>query len=1366
MKKITIFIIAGLLSMIGLYASNIEVSGTISTNTTWTGVDTVKVTGNIYINDGISLTIDPGIIVEFQGHYKLDVDGRLLAEGTATDSITFTTNDTTGFHNFTHTGWNGIIFNTTPATNDSSIFSYCRIQYSKSADCGALFIKDFNKIRISNCLITKTHMTATYQQHISGAIVCHGGDILLRKSKIIHNTSQWGEYGTFGGHAMVIIDCSPIVDSCDLKYNYTWNNHDPSGAQLYIKKVDSITKPFISSCRISTGDNSGTGIVSENAAPQLINNIITDNITFGISLNNTTSGTSIIGNLIANNNRGIYLNATGEIVFTNNTIVASLVYGLEINAGSNLKIYNSIIYNNTGSQLVLNGGCNTDFYYCNIQDGLAGFTGGCSGGNYTGTYAGNFSLDPKFIGSGDHPYNLLASSPCINTGTYDTASLNLPEFDLTGSPRIYNYCSQIVDIGAYEYQGSKDSPFYYWIYDTIDSDLTWECVDTIKMQTDLRICDGATLTIDPGITVCYEDNYYLDVKGRLLASGIINEPIIFTASDTIGYYNRSHTGWGGIRFIDVPPTNDTSILHLCGLQYSKDTVGYGGAVYIDNSSKIKMDSTLITKNYSKYNGGGMFIRNFTGRMSLIFVENNYSAGSGGGIYCDSSKLLINNCFIDSNYVDNSSAQFAGGGGIYGYNTTLTITNTSISNNIIDTLSGQYSGGGGIYADSSNLDIQNSDISHNTIKGTYGLWSGGGGIYNRDSWMLADSNTIEHNSIDTTNYNDGHSFISNGGGGGLFLSNYSNKMSNNHINNNYSKSGGGGIYLLLGEVTSTAEQLILSNRINYNQGANAGGITIQDPTQTVNDTISIINNEINNNSGNIAGGILAWFGGNIWIKGNSIINNSANTAGAVYSESNGLLLHGNIILNNHASTCGGYFYNGDGNNPLCFVEDINNTIAYNTSGSGFNRAGAAIFEAYYLTIKNSLYWGNSSGNGTSFIDVFVWNSTPDIQYSNIEGGINGIDWLYGTSSAGYANNIETNPYFMGTGDHPYSLLGFSGNINAGTPDTTGLNLSVTDIAGNPRIYDGTTDRIDIGAYEFQGEPTPAGYQGSALEFDGADDFVSCGNDSSLTEFDQFTMEAWVKLEDASQDQKILGKFRDWANIYLMGVISGQHYSQIYANGEVINFSAGTIPSNQWTHLALTYAKGNAGNNGSCYAYVNGEQVFSKTDVSDNPISVNNADFPLIIGAAPWDTAQWLTEGMIDEVRIWNVARDITQIRENMYRTLGGHETGLVSYWMFYEGTDINARDLISQNNGTLHNMTNDDWVTSTAPLPFATTSDGNWESTDKWATGQGAPVHPWTRARIENNITINSTFDVIELIVSSAGTLTITTANTLRLSGTE
>ncbi|MBC8527649.1 MAG: T9SS type A sorting domain-containing protein [Candidatus Cloacimonetes bacterium] len=55
--------------------------------------------------------------------------------------------------------------------------------------------------------------------------------------------------------------------------------------------------------------------------------------------------------------------------------------------------------------------------------------------------------------------------------------------------------------------------------------------------------------------------------------------------------------------------------------------------------------------------------------------------------------------------------------------------------------------------------------------------------------------------------------------------------------------------------------------------------------------------------------------------------------------------------------------------------------------------------------------------------------------------------------------------MGGDPFSYQLTEGSPCIDAGNPDTTGLNLPPTDLAGYPRIYNG---RIDIGAYEWQGQ----------------------------------------------------------------------------------------------------------------------------------------------------------------------------------------------------------------------------------------------------------------------------------------------------------
>jgi len=241
--------------------------------------------------------------------------------------------------------------------------------------------------------------------------------------------------------------------------------------------------------------------------------------------------------------------------------------------------------------------------------------------------------------------------------------------------------------------------------------------------------------------------------------------------------------------------------------------------------------------------------------------------------------------------------------------------------------------------------------------------------------------------------------------------------------------------------------------------------------------------------------------------------------------------------------------------------------------------------------------------------------------------------------------------------------------------------------------------------------------NCLDFDGSNDYIECGNDASITSFNNFTMEAWVKLDNANDNQKILGKFKDWDNYYILGVVDGKNYSQIKAAGNEINFASGNVPSGVWTHLAVTFSKGNGGANGTCYGYVNGEVVYSKTDVADAAISVNNASYPFRIGLAPWDITAFKVNGQIDEVRIWSTARTASEIRENMMKTLNGNESGLAAYYTFDNTTGNKLQDFSGNgNDGTLTNMANDDWVTSSAFNTWLNTNSTAWSTASNWSNG--------------------------------------------------
>lgn len=73
-----------------------NVPNTITTDTTWTVAGSpYLVVSHVLVNPSVTLTVQPGVVVKFTGAFRLDVRGRLLANGTSGSPILFTSNEST-----------------------------------------------------------------------------------------------------------------------------------------------------------------------------------------------------------------------------------------------------------------------------------------------------------------------------------------------------------------------------------------------------------------------------------------------------------------------------------------------------------------------------------------------------------------------------------------------------------------------------------------------------------------------------------------------------------------------------------------------------------------------------------------------------------------------------------------------------------------------------------------------------------------------------------------------------------------------------------------------------------------------------------------------------------------------------------------------------------------------------------------------------------------------------------------------------------------------------------------------------------------------------------------------------------------------
>jgi hypothetical protein len=223
---------------------------------TWTQADSpYTVTGDIHVPRGQSLTIEPGAVVKFAGHFGLTVGYRatLRARGTQADHIVFTSTDA-------DEGWFGIRF---VNSGSDDTLKYCTIQYAK-----------------------KPHTAgSSYLDLFGGAILC---------------CSSWEAEPMFG------VPSDPTIDHCLIA-----NNHATFGGAITC--MDESEAAITNNTIV---DNSayydGGAIDIDSASPTITNNVIAHNsaLVCGGILNYYGTPSITNNTIVHNRENGLYLGPT------------------------------------------------------------------------------------------------------------------------------------------------------------------------------------------------------------------------------------------------------------------------------------------------------------------------------------------------------------------------------------------------------------------------------------------------------------------------------------------------------------------------------------------------------------------------------------------------------------------------------------------------------------------------------------------------------------------------------------------------------------------------------------------------------------------------------------------------------------------------------------------------------------------------------------------------------------------------------------------------------------------------------------------------------------------------------------------------
>src|SRR5215212_10997310 len=175
------------------------------------------------------------------------------------------------------------------------------------------------------------------------------------------------------------------------------------------------------------------------------------------------------------------------------------------------------------------------------------------------------------------------------------------------------------------------------------------------------------------------------------------------------------------------------------------------------------------------------------------------------------------------------------------------------------------------------------------------------------------------------------------------------------------------------------------------------------------------------------------------------------------------------------------------------------------------------------------------------------------------------------------------------------------------------------------------------------------------------YVRVADSVSLSPTGAFTFEAWVSIANGPTGEDcrtIAGK--NYRQAWWIGLcrVGGRPTLRSYLKGGSSARNGGEIEPGRWTHIAVVF------NGTQRFHYINGELAASFAETG--PLTTSSGSELRIGSDVSW---QFTPAGGIDEVRLWNVARTVTQIRENMDNAITAPQGGLIAVW----GFNGNAQD---------------------------------------------------------------------------------------------
>ncbi|MDC9721395.1 MAG: choice-of-anchor D domain-containing protein [Urechidicola sp.] len=269
---------------------------------------------------------------------------------------------------------------------------------------------------------------------------------------------------------------------------------------------------------------------------------------------------------------------------------------------------------------------------------------------------------------------------------------------------------------------------------------------------------------------------------------------------------------------------------------------------------------------------------------------------------------------------------------------------------------------------------------------------------------------------------------------------------------------------------------------------------------------------------------------------------------------------------------------------------------------------------------------------------------------------------------------------------------------------------------------------------------------SIYFDGVQDYLDAGDVTDLS--GAFTMSAWIN-KNANSGSIISKRDAGFTTGYDFSINSTGKLVMSWVNSGVKSTTSSiTIPNDEWHHVAVLYDGTDA------KLYIDGVEDTSAAATLITPLATSEA-FRIATGGS----AASYFEGNIDEVRVWDIALTEDELHYIMNQEIEDNSNFVSGSYFISIGATLTKNDVSTvpwadldayypmstyiydnckddSNNGhiaIINNLRTVDY--QTAPLPYSSTQNGDWDTDSTWLNGSEQTI-PGSTSIVDSNSTVD------------------------------